>query len=500
MGAERNAVRCYCAQIIVSLAIIVEICAVRPAIALAQAQAPSTETPTIQQSKPLISPNDADAKIHGLLQQMVTAIETGHTAAPASGSAVEMLSLALALLPLASPDGANMMANFPLALKQRAESEAASQRPETQMDFLVFAKLVSSLLASNEHANQTDTPESADALSPGIPSSESVSPRQETIPEAKPATRPALPGIPRTDKVATSLPSRITPLSNGTQAAQPELSNTTLSPEVGAEQTAVGSQPTPSPSVRAAPAWQTSPSASETRALLKTAEAAKSAGTIPPALSDINSDQRPYPLPTKTVQVAQSGASKTRLRTNQPQGPSQDFPPLLTGASNNQGVPPVQQSGHDQAASGSQDTSAKDAAGHVTARASFTAPDATSRVLELALARPAGNPQTAPAPKTLEQHPGLPPQLVRSLVQRGDGMISLGDISGARRLYALAADEGDGDAATKLGDTYNPEFLSGHGVQGLQPDLNTAERWYRKAMKLGDPEAAKHLTTLTSLR
>lgn len=79
-------------------------------------------------------------------------------------------------------------------------------------------------------------------------------------------------------------------------------------------------------------------------------------------------------------------------------------------------------------------------------------------------------------------------------------MIALGDISGARRLYALAADEGDGEAAMKLGDTYNPDFLSDHGVQGLQPDLNTAELWYRKAMKLGNPEAAKHLTTLTSLR
>ncbi len=202
-------------------------------------------------------------------------------------------------MPLASPDGANMMANFPLALKQRAETEAASQRPETQMDFLVFAKLVSSLLASKEHANQTDTPESADALSPGMPFSESVSPRQETIPETKPAASPALPGTPGTDKagpsatIATSLPSRITPLSNGTQAAQPEPSNTTLSPEVGPEQTAVGGRPTPLPSVGAAPAWQTSPSASERRALLKTAEAAKSDGTIP--LSEINSDQRSVP-------------------------------------------------------------------------------------------------------------------------------------------------------------------------------------------------------------
>ncbi|MBV8525211.1 MAG: hypothetical protein JOY71_24330 [Acetobacteraceae bacterium] len=59
-----------------------------------------------------------------------------------------------------------MLANFRLALKQRAETEAAIQHPETQMDFLVFAKLVSSLVASREH--QTDTSENADALSHGI--------------------------------------------------------------------------------------------------------------------------------------------------------------------------------------------------------------------------------------------------------------------------------------------------------------------------------------------
>jgi hypothetical protein len=454
MGAERNSVRDCCAPIFVSLAIMVEIFAVRPAVALAQGPAPSTETSPIQQSKLLISPNHADEKIRGLLQQIVTAIETGHMAAPSNGSAVEMLSLALALLPLASPDGANLMANFPLALKQRAETEIASQRPETQMDFLVFANLVSSLLASTEYANPTDTLEGAAAVPPAAAPSES----HHTDKAGPSAT------------IATSSPSRLAPLSNATQAAQPQPSNTTPSPQVGTGQMGVAGQPSPLPSVGAAPAWQTSPSQSKTPTLLETAEAAQSAGTIPPALSDINSDQRPHSVPKKTVQVSQSAASKTRLVTNQRQGPSQNLPPLLTGTSSNQAVPPAQQSGDHQA-------------------------------VKLALARPPGNLQTAPAPKRpSQQHPRLPTGLVRLLVQRGDGMISLGDISGARRLYALAADEGDGEAAMKLGDTYNPEFLSDHGVQGLQPDLNTAELWYRKAMKLGDPEAAKHLTTLTSLR
>jgi hypothetical protein len=518
MDAERNAVRSCCAPVFVLLAIVAEVSAVKPAVALAQSPVPSTESPTVHQSNPLTIRNDADAKIRGLLQQMETAIETGHMAAPSSGSAVEMLSLALSLLPLASPDGANLIADFPLALKQRAEAEVASQHPETQVDFLVFANLVSSVLASRQHANQTDAPESAAAPPPAAAPSEGdhtgsivrLTPRQETIPETQPAANPALPGIPGTDKTGPSA----TIATDAARAAQPEPSNTTPLPAVGTVATGVGGQPTPSPSVRAAP-WQAVPSAGDTQALPKTAETAKPATAISPALSGVNSDQRPHPLPTNTVQFSQSAVTETPLVRKQPQGPSQDVPTPLTGASSNEGVPPVQgskiagttaelrvphatppvprQPGQDQAASGSRDRTAKAAAD--------TTPDRTSRVVRLALARPPGNLQTAPAPKQpSEQHPRLPPELVRSLVQRGDGMISLGDISGARRLYALAADEGDGEAAMKLGDTYNPEFLSDHGVQGLQPDLNTAEIWYRKAMKLGDAEAAKHLTTLTSLR
>jgi TPR repeat protein len=135
--------------------------------------------------------------------------------------------------------------------------------------------------------------------------------------------------------------------------------------------------------------------------------------------------------------------------------------------------------------------------------ASRAAPSGTSRELKLALARPlAEMPHTAASvPQPPAKHPNaVLPEFVRALVQRGDVLILLGDISGARRLYALAAEDGDGQAAKRLGDTYNPEFLSDHHVQGLQPDINAAEEWYRKAAALGDPDASETLRYSSSSR
>jgi hypothetical protein len=84
--------------------------------------------------------SDADSEIRGLLQQIETAIAAGHMVNPSSGSAVEMLFTALSLLPLGSPESAKLMADFPLLLKYRAETEGASQHQEAAVDFLVFGK------------------------------------------------------------------------------------------------------------------------------------------------------------------------------------------------------------------------------------------------------------------------------------------------------------------------------------------------------------------------
>ncbi len=105
-------------------------------------------------------------------------------------------------------------------------------------------------------------------------------------------------------------------------------------------------------------------------------------------------------------------------------------------------------------------------------------------------------PPDTPEPKVAPKPTVLDPAFVQQLMQRGDALIALGDISGARRLYTLAAQNNSREAALKLGDTYSPDFLAQHGVEGLQPDLKQAHYWYEKAAALGDTDAEKRMASL----
>jgi hypothetical protein len=89
-----------------------------------------------------------------------------------------------------------------------------------------------------------------------------------------------------------------------------------------------------------------------------------------------------------------------------------------------------------------------------------------------------------------------PPDLAL-LLSRGDAMLELGDISAARRLYERAAELGSARAATAVGKTYDPAFLASMRARGIVPDPTTAAEWYRKAVALGDREAAARLARLT---
>lgn len=107
---------------------------------------------------------------------------------------------------------------------------------------------------------------------------------------------------------------------------------------------------------------------------------------------------------------------------------------------------------------------------------------------------------TPPPEVSSPKPPVLQPAFVGALIQRGDALIALGDISGARRLYTLAAQNNSADAAVKLGDTYTPDFLAQHGVEGLQPDMTQARAWYQKAAALGDAAAQKRMAALVRLQ
>ncbi|MBL6078113.1 hypothetical protein JMJ56_08850 [Belnapia sp. T18] len=97
-------------------------------------------------------------------------------------------------------------------------------------------------------------------------------------------------------------------------------------------------------------------------------------------------------------------------------------------------------------------------------------------------------PQAAPPPGN--------PALARAIIQRGDAMIRLGDISAARLLYQRAATAGSGQAAIAMGRTYDPAFLASTRAQGIQGDRALAATWYRQALALGITEAKDRLAEL----
>jgi TPR repeat protein len=68
-------------------------------------------------------------------------------------------------------------------------------------------------------------------------------------------------------------------------------------------------------------------------------------------------------------------------------------------------------------------------------------------------------------------------------------LFSKGDLAAARLFYERAADAGEGRAALRLGETFDPVFLDRARLPGARGDLSTALSWYRRARDLGVAEA-----------
>ena len=68
-----------------------------------------------------------------------------------------------------------------------------------------------------------------------------------------------------------------------------------------------------------------------------------------------------------------------------------------------------------------------------------------------------------------------------ALLRRGDALLALGDVSGARRFYERAAEEGSAEGARAAGRTHDPVVLAGLGARGIRPDPTAAAAWYRRA-------------------
>jgi hypothetical protein len=74
---------------------------------------------------------------------------------------------------------------------------------------------------------------------------------------------------------------------------------------------------------------------------------------------------------------------------------------------------------------------------------------------------------------------------VSVLLERGDALFAVGDVVSARLFYERAADSGGGEAALRLGETYDPNFLVRAKLRPIQGNLAAAAFWYRRARELG---------------
>jgi hypothetical protein len=146
-----------------------------------------------------------------------------------------------------------------------------------------------------------------------------------------------------------------------------------------------------------------------------------------------------------------------------------------------------------------------------TVEANIDAQVATPVVEESGAKSPA--PSVGEAPQTLAPMPAAPitqtdaisakatrlslsADEVTALLARGDSLIAKGDVASARLFYERAAEAGEGQAALRLGESYDPAFLARVHLSGLRGDALAAARWYRRAWELGTGEAETLLQAL----
>ena len=129
---------------------------------------------------PAASKTQADEQIAALLGRIETLLDEGHIASPAGDNASEVFGHALALSSSASPTGLRTMAEFPSALKRRANAEREAGHSDLSLRLEVFADVVSSVVGFH------DTPPRGDAA----PSTQSGD-ANVTAGSANPAARKA---------------------------------------------------------------------------------------------------------------------------------------------------------------------------------------------------------------------------------------------------------------------------------------------------------------------
>jgi hypothetical protein len=104
---------------------------------------------------------------------------------------------------------------------------------------------------------------------------------------------------------------------------------------------------------------------------------------------------------------------------------------------------------------------------------------ALSRLEDLSAAPPPKDPPVRASPAAGAR---LPTKEIAELLARGDALLRTGDIASARLFYDRAASAGDGQAALRLGATFDPAFLDRNAaLRGMHSDPAEARYWYQRA-------------------
>jgi hypothetical protein len=122
-------------------------------------------------------------------------------------------------------------------------------------------------------------------------------------------------------------------------------------------------------------------------------------------------------------------------------------------------------------------------------RNSFPSPDALPGTAALA---------AAPAGMASGRESRLSSGDAAVLLARGDALFVNGDLISARLFYERAANAGSGQAALRLGESYDPRFLEKTHLSAARGDMAAALSWYKRARDLGLSEATILLNDISA--
>lgn len=81
----------------------------------------------------------------------------------------------------------------------------------------------------------------------------------------------------------------------------------------------------------------------------------------------------------------------------------------------------------------------------------------------------------------------------QELIRSADRLLETGNIEGARALLQRAAELGSGEAALKLGRTYDPSQTRLSSLAEGQANQALAREWYERSLALGTQDAAAYI-------